>query len=237
MFWDFRGGLGRAKQSFHSLFLFHLLKAGDARDVGKSGINEDAFLHLWYRDGTPSLRTCSCKTVDKLFQYVVSFSRTSFSFYFRIDLTWSELIYFQLVLCRYYSWPSINIHACFSPKLEFTWLMASHKSVTSDTLFIIRRWGIIESRLRDLSSVCLWFEQFPKKNWDWHTLTYAGGMQMLTCRSHAANQRIAGSFQLQLRAKRSCFCMMVHMFMCSNISNHVSPTLQSAKVSNHDPNK
>ena len=49
---------------FSSLTIIHFFQldttitAGDARDVGKSGINEDAFLHLWYRDGTPSLRTC-----------------------------------------------------------------------------------------------------------------------------------------------------------------------------------
>ena len=49
---------------FSSLTIIHFFQldttitAGDARDVGKSGIKEDAFLHLWYRDGTPSLRTC-----------------------------------------------------------------------------------------------------------------------------------------------------------------------------------
>ena len=49
-----------------------LIEAGGARDVGKSGTNEDAFHHLWYRDGTPSLRTCRFETFDKLFYYVVS---------------------------------------------------------------------------------------------------------------------------------------------------------------------
>ena len=86
-----------------------------SRDVGKSGINENAFLHLWYRKGTPFLRTCFCETGEKVLSYVVSpdvllIQLTSI---FTVVSTGSEPIVLFSGLCRDYSWPSINFQGSF----------------------------------------------------------------------------------------------------------------------------
>lgn len=50
--------LNRCKACVGLFCCFLLCFDRACRDVGKSGTDRDTFLHLWYRHGTPSLRTC-----------------------------------------------------------------------------------------------------------------------------------------------------------------------------------